>query len=262
MTELSIILPTHARPRELLRCLQSIQNCHLQNVEILLISDVNDQETADIARQHLRKEDSFVVRGGKPGPAESRNLGIQMAKGHHILIFDDDDALPNTGYHEFVNEALSIPNTVVYGNVEFLKEDRKADIIFPDPPVQHAVISQEFSQIYVKNFIYTQACIFPSEALRDVSQDTHMRSFEDWEFLLAVASRTKFKPINLLGATIYKDYVNTGNRRSTTDAAKDFELVLDYLYVYRRWPAPNDQLKTMRAEMLESQGLPIAKQYL
>ncbi|WP_198266398.1 glycosyltransferase family 2 protein [sulfur-oxidizing endosymbiont of Gigantopelta aegis] len=262
MIELSIIVPTHARPRELVRCLKSIQNCQLRSYEIILVADINDPKTSEIAGEYLRNCDYYVIRGGKPGPAESRNLGIKMASGHHILIFDDDDALPDSDYQAFVDAALSNPHDVIYGNVNFLKEDREKDIIFPDPPISHAVIANDFPNMYVKNFIYTQACIFPAEAIKQVSQDTHMRSFEDWEFLLAVASKTNFKPINLLGAIIYKDYINKGNRRSTTDAAKDFELVLDYLYVYRRWPAPNEKLKAMRSEMLESQGLTIAKQYL
>jgi len=261
MIELSIIVPTHARPRELIRCLKSINSCQLRSYEVLLISDVNDLETSNIANQYLRDVDTYI-RGGEPGPAESRNLGLKIAAGLHILIFDDDDALPGSGYQDFVDAALSSPNEVCYGNVNFLKEDRTKEIVFPEPPVSHSVISNEFMNIYVKNFIYTQACIFPSEAVRNVQQDTHMRSFEDWEFLLAVASKANFKPVNLLGATIYKDYVNTGNRRSTTDAAKDFELVLDYLYVYRRWPAPNEKLKVMRSEMLDSQGMAVAKQFL
>ena len=71
-----------------------------------------------------------------------------------------------------------------------------------------------------------------------------------------------FKPISKVGAIIYKDFVNLGNRRGSSEGARDFNVALDYLYVYRRWPAPNEDLKRQRANLLLSAGLTISADYL
>ncbi|QFY88666.1 glycosyltransferase family 2 protein [Magnetovirga frankeli] len=263
MIELSIIIPTHGgRTRELVRCLESVKNCNLRSYQIILVSDVHDQEISAVAEQYLGGKDYFIVRNGKPGPAESRNLALELVEGSRVLLLDDDDALPETGYQSFVDFALANPDKAVYGDVVIIKEDRKKGVLLPDPPERMPSTTYEFQSIYVKNFIYTPACLYPSHLIRGIKQDTHMRSFEDWEFVLSVISRVEFKPLDQVVAIVYKDYINVGNRRSTTEAARNFELVLDYLYVYRRWPAPTLDLKKKREDMLKSVGLDISAQFL
>lgn len=262
MKDLSIIIPTHARPRELRRCLSSIKMANIKNYEVILISDVFHQETHDVAHGFLGSDDCYIVRNGRPGPAASRNFGLQHATGRHILFFDDDDALPENNYQDFLNFAMSNPSAAIYADVELIKEDRDRDVVFPDAPARHSAISYDFSSIYIKNFIYTQACLFPVNAIRDLRQDTHMRVFEDWDFLLAVASKLNFIPVNYVAALIYKDYVNSGNRRSTTGAATGFDGLLDYLYVYRRWPAPGERLKSHRSDFLKQAGLFVPEENL
>ena len=259
---LSIILPTHARHRELTRCLHSIRTSGIENYEILLISDIHDHKTFEVAEQYLGENDKFIERGGIPGPAESRNLGLTLASGQWILIFDDDDQLPPIIYPDFYHDALAQPDVVTYGDVIIVEEDREKCVLLLDPPQRLTLTAMEFTQIYVKNFIFTQACLFPAYLLKEVRQDTHMRSLEDWDFLLAVASYATFKPSQHIGAIIYKDYVHQGSRRGTSVAANNFEVVLDYLYVCRRWPAPTEQLKAMRAAMLAQSGFIVAKEYL
>jgi glycosyltransferase involved in cell wall biosynthesis len=262
MIELSIIIPTHGRPRELARTLESIRACQLRSYEIILISDMHDQTTAEVAERHLGKNDYYIVRAGKPGPAASRNLGISLAQGRNTLLFDDDDTLPGPDYQGYVDVALANPGKVIYGDVVLVKEDRERGILFPDPPERMHSIQYDFPSIYVKNHIYTQSCLYPTQVIKGIKQDTHMRSFEDWEYQLAVASQAEFHPVDYVAAIIHKDYVNTGNRRSTTAPAKNFELVLDYLYVYRRWPAATEELKLRRARMLADVGLAIAGEFL
>lgn len=262
MAEISIVIPAHERTRELERCLNSIRESRLRDCEIVLVCDTKNRAISNLAHQYLLDRDHYIMRGGKPGAAESRNVGLQAASGQRIVIFDDDDAFPGVGYQDYVDEALATPGHVLYADVLTIEEDRKRQIVLDKEPVRVPSSGMEFSQIYVKNFIYTQACIFPAEAVRGFWMDTHMRTFVDWEFLLAVASRTPFKASRRIGAHIYKDYVNEGMRHSTSDCMKNYELVLDYLYVYRRWAAPNEALTKLRSALMSSAGLGINQAYL
>jgi hypothetical protein len=57
------------------------------------------------------------------------------------------------------------------------------------------------------------------------------------------------------GAVMHKDYVNPGQRRGQQETSNNTTVVLDFLHVYRRWPAPSPELKAARAGLLRGVGL-------
>lgn len=260
--ELSIILPTHSRPRELERCLNSIKKNVLVPHEILLISDVNDPDSKALATRYLGEGDRFFSRTRNLGPAHSRNIGLDHARGRFILIFDDDDEIPGVGYKEFLDACFSNPNKVSYGKIVSVEEDRINNKVFSDKTQLVSPLNMPLDSLYVRNFIFTQALIFPAHVVKDIRQDPFMRSLEDWEYLIAVKSVVEFVGVDHVGAILYKDYLNAGLRRGTTEDANNFEVILDSLYVYRRWRAPNDAIRKQRAALLGANGLKIDERFL
>lgn len=255
---LSIIVATHNRPRELGRCLRSIsESIHCER-EVIVIADSCCEKTRGVVSQYLGLGDTYIERIGVPGPARSRNLGLEIARGDFVLIFDDDDQLPGAPYRGFLEKALCNSRAVSYGDVAIVKEDRELGVLLNEPVDYPRLTSCEFEQIYVKNFIVTPAVIFPRIALTGRRQDIFMRSLEDWEYLLNVCSEFEFRPISEVAAIIYKDFVNLGNRRGSTGGARDFNVLLDYMYVYRRWPAPSAEIRYLRENLLSGAGLTIS----
>lgn len=259
---LSVIVPTHDRPLELARCLRSIKEHIKIDFELIVVSDTANNGIIQVASSFIGDNDQFHIRRYNPGPAFSRNIGFDLAKGQFVLVIDDDDEIPGVGYDEFLNAALSNPKSVTFGDVIIAREDRLKGVLTSDEPELLELTKTPFEQIWIKNYIFTQACIFPATALAGKKQDVHMKSLEDWDFLLSVHQAAEFSPVHTIGAIIYKDYINQGNRRGTTTAANNFEAVLDYLYVYRRWRAPDEKIKNMRANMLKQNGLDVSAEFL
>lgn len=260
--DLSIVIPTHNRPRELVRSLESIINNIKADFDIIVVSDVRCQKTRDVLSKYLRSNDIYIEHPHNLGPAESRNLAFNQVKSPHVLIFDDDDQIPGIGYMDFLEKALSTTKAVTYSDVLIVQEDRERGILLDAEPERSDISTIPIEHIYVKNFIFTQSTIFPTHAIKEKKQDIHMRSLEDWEFLLQVAQDTEFNYFGGIGAVIYKDYINQGNRRGTTECAKNYEVVLDCLYTYRRWRAPTQHLKEMRSLLLKSSGLMVEPEFL
>ena len=63
--------------------------------------------------------------------------------------------------------------------------------------------------------------------------------------------------VPFLGSRVFEVSDDTTDRRGSSKAANDFNAVLDYLYVYRRHPAPTPELRRKRADLLARTGLPI-----
>ena len=89
----TIIIPTHNRAQLLERSINSLRAQTFGDFEIIIVSDCADQETFKVATSKLSGSDVFIKRKGLPGPAESRNYGLDIASGDYVIFLDDDDTL-------------------------------------------------------------------------------------------------------------------------------------------------------------------------
>lgn len=258
----SIIIPTHRRAHLLDRALQSITSQTLSSAsEIIVISDCPDEATDAICQKWLKPKDAYLRRSGKPGPSESRNIGLKMAKGDVILFLDDDDAWHPNLLASLQNcEALRIGQPV-YFNCSIVKETRqtthtqKHSEVFLDT---HGLLTLD---VFVKNKVHMSCIACPRSLLNGITFDPHMRAYEDWDFLLFLYERKFPVHVSILGSQIHEVDDATTDRRGSSQAATDMNAVIDYLYVYRRHPVSPD-LQQKRASLLASVGLTLPAELL
>ncbi|WP_145730179.1 glycosyltransferase family 2 protein [Nitrospirillum pindoramense] len=254
----TVIVPTHKRAVLLRRTLASInaQRDGVGGVEILVISDATDGDTDAACAELLTPADMYVRRNGPSGPSASRNMGLALAKGAYILFLDDDDS-----WHDGFLPALRAQPAVqqglpVYFNCSIVNERRGADAaILSEGGADLA--GRLTDEIYLKNQIPVCCFAFPRALLAGLKFDAHMRAYEDWEFMLAVYARQKAVHVPLIGARIFKDSGAESERRGVSQQSHDYNAVFDYLYVYRRHPAPNADLGQRRASLLNSFNIPV-----
>ena len=88
MARVSIIIPTHSRPRLLPRAVESARAAGA-DVEIIVVDDASTDETADVCR---RLEGIVHVRlAHNQGVAGARNVGVLASSADYIALLDDDD---------------------------------------------------------------------------------------------------------------------------------------------------------------------------
>ena len=254
----SIIVPTHKRAGLLRRALHSIKSQQPPApFEVIVVSDLIDPDTDTVCAELLSGSDTYVRRSGAPGPSASRNLGLSLAKGRYILFLDDDDAwhpgfLDQLHAHPLIREGHP-----VYFNCTVVIERR-----LPDGPEFLSEAETDFAgrltdAVYVKNQLPNCCLALPRHLLQGIGFDPFMRAYEDWEFLLAVLNYAKPVHVPLTGVKIFQVQDETTDRRGSSQNATDFNAVLDYLYVYRRHPAPNPLVAQQRAELLASVGISV-----
>ena len=93
--EVTIVIPVHNLDQCIYRCLRSIQNQSLKNLEIIIIDDCSTDNTTEIIKQ-FQKEDPRIIlieHDSNEGPIKSRSDGIRKSRGKYITLVDGDDAL-------------------------------------------------------------------------------------------------------------------------------------------------------------------------
>lgn len=258
----SIIITTHLRAFFFRRCLSSLRASTFTDYELIVVSDVFDAATLQVAGEMLNDNDTFLKRVGRSGPALSRNMGMQSARGQYILFLDDDDAFLPNYLADAYNATRQDPGYVLYTNPRVVEEDRTKP---QDPPLRitdQSMAEIDFQSIYVKNFIQNHTAIFPHSTLRGKLQEPCLSSLEDWDFLLNVASGAEFKYKDLRGPVTFKDFVNPGTRRGNSSDALGVKGLSDYMHIYKRWPAPNDALRLQRQQLLTQIGFTAPLEWL
>ena len=108
MIKVSVIVPVYNTEKYLRRCLDSLVNQTLREIEIIIVNDASPDNSIEIMREYERKYKNKVVVidlkvNVKQGGA--RNEGINIAKGEYIGFVDSDDWVDKEMYKELYNKA-------------------------------------------------------------------------------------------------------------------------------------------------------------
>jgi len=90
----TVVIPTHARPRQLTACLAALVGQRLEVPwEVVVVDDGSPEPLDSIAEEFHQRLDLRIERQANAGPARARNRGVAVARGQFIA-FTDDDCLP------------------------------------------------------------------------------------------------------------------------------------------------------------------------
>jgi glycosyltransferase involved in cell wall biosynthesis len=125
MPYFSIIIPVYNRPEEVDELLESLSKQTYLDFEVLLIEDGSSLKCDLVAQKY---SDSLTIRyyyKDNSGRSETRNYGMEKAKGEYFVFFDSDCVIPPF-YFEKIKKTLSDNYTDSYGGPD------KADESFND----------------------------------------------------------------------------------------------------------------------------------
>ncbi|WP_284077237.1 glycosyltransferase family 2 protein [Herbaspirillum aquaticum] len=247
----SVIVTTHHRPALLERALRSLLAQSFPNFEIVLVADEGSVETKSVATAILRPQDIFCVLPDAKGPGQSRNVGVDLARGRYLLFLDDDDSYHSHYLQGLVDCGKLSPEAVNYANFTELRESRTEGGIQTISSREVDIGTTEIALLLVRNFIPNNAVILPAAIARQHKVDTNLQSHEDWDYLIALLFQHTFNFIGIGGPVVH---VNLGPSRNN-DAKSSGSMVLDYLSIYRKWPLANDNIRNARKESLKNMGL-------
>jgi glycosyltransferase involved in cell wall biosynthesis len=111
----SLIIPVFNRPEEIEELLHSLllQN-YKSSFEVVIVEDGSTLPCQEIVEKFQSKLDVSYYFKPNSGPGDSRNFGMNKAKGDYFIIFDSDCIIP-ANYLSEVDKALHLDFTDCFG---------------------------------------------------------------------------------------------------------------------------------------------------
>ncbi len=124
----SIIVPIYNAEKDLVKCLDSVVNQTLKNVEIILVDDGSTDGSSHICKGYAEKDErNIYFKKENEGLAAARQDGMEKARGEYIGFVDSDDWLELNMYERMYSVAKEENADVVFCNA-FLDESEKDKI--------------------------------------------------------------------------------------------------------------------------------------
>ncbi len=101
----SIIVPVYNRPDEVDELLESLSSQTLKDFEVVIVEDGSQKPCKDVCDKYADILDLHYYLKENSGPGQSRNYGVERAKGEYVIVLDSDVVLPD-GYLAAVNAQL------------------------------------------------------------------------------------------------------------------------------------------------------------
>ena len=104
--KVSVIVPMYNKEQKISKCLDSLINQTLREIEIVVVDDGSKDNSAEIVKKYCEKDSRVrYVKQDNQGPGAARNVGIINSKGRYIGFVDCDDYVEHEMYEIMYNAA-------------------------------------------------------------------------------------------------------------------------------------------------------------
>ena len=223
-TKLSVIVPTCNRQYSLIRSVKSVLLQEYQDIEIIIVDDSSEDNTAYIKDIFLFSDKVFVYRNTGPhSAANARNFGVKVAKGEYITFLDDDDIY-------LQGRLINVMNFVNNDNDYIFVSSGRFSEINNFEKIGN-IDKQRFGIVTHADNLYSNDIDIGFTMLRENfielgGFNVELKSLEDWDFVLRALSLKDGYKINRLDYAVNIE----PNRQRVSNADKESYLLLANMY--------------------------------
>ncbi len=92
--EYSVVVPVYNRPDEVDELLDSLTRQRMRNFEVVIVEDGSQLTCQEVCGRYADRLDISYFMKPNSGPGQSRNYGVERARGRYVLILDSDVIVP------------------------------------------------------------------------------------------------------------------------------------------------------------------------
>lgn len=165
--KVSVIIPVYNAEKYLRKCLDSVVNQKLKDIEIICINDGSTDSSLEVLQEYAAKDNRFVILTQEnQGPAVARENGIKHAKSEYIGFVDSDDFIDKKYYQLLYKSAkkydadIAVTDNVLLYDTNVVKKKKcgipsKTKLILSNNEKSDIIITSGicWNKIYRKSFI-------------------------------------------------------------------------------------------------------------
>ena len=192
--KISVIVPVYNVEKYLDRCLNSIVNQSLTEIEIILVDDGSSDNSPYICDKYEKEYDNIsVIHKENQGLGMARNSGLELAKGEYVTFIDSDDYIHSDALKNLYNEAVKNGADTVLGN--YCRVDSNNNILEQHAPIENKLFEGKKNIIdnVLKNMlgspkeyhddIYLNMAVWMGIYSNKIIRDNHLRFCSEREFI-------------------------------------------------------------------------------
>lgn len=222
--KISVIIPVYNSSTYLRKCLDSVVNQTLKDIEIIVINDGSTDDSKNIIEEYTVKYKNIIfIDQENKGIGKTRNIGIKKATGEYITFVDSDDYIKENMLEEYYKYAKKHNFDLVIGS--YIKKINNKEIIFENnkfktgnvkttPQILYLIEYGPWAKLYKREMLINNNIYFDEK-----------RKYEDMPFVSKALLKSK-----LIGQITepYYCYIIHNNSETTTMDKRVFD-ILDIL---------------------------------
>ena len=192
--KVSVIIPVYNTEAYLKRCLDSVINQTLKDIEVIALDDGSLDNSGKILDKYAQKDSRIrVVHQENSGVGGAYNAGLVLAQGEYVAFLDSDDWIDPTLYADYYIKAKETDADVVSAwgyYVEYKDKDTKFIRKIPKNKTEKLITAMQD----IPEFIYHHVSIWNSMYKNSFLKQNHIDfpvgkldfSFSDVAFIMKV----------------------------------------------------------------------------
>jgi glycosyltransferase involved in cell wall biosynthesis len=117
----SIVVPVYNRPDEVDELLESLSSQTFKDFEVVIVEDGSKITCKDVCEKYASILDLHYYYKENSGPGQSRNYGVERARGEYVLIVDSDAVAPH-GFMQAIDDELQRQPSDAWGGPDAAHE--------------------------------------------------------------------------------------------------------------------------------------------
>lgn len=113
--KISVIVPIYNVEKYLDRCIKSVQQQSLKDIEIILVDDQSPDNCPSMCDKYAQEDSRIkVIHKKNGGLGLARNSGLEIATGEYVTFIDSDDFIALNTYEHIYNVAIQKKLDICY----------------------------------------------------------------------------------------------------------------------------------------------------
>lgn len=229
MSKVSIIVPVYNVEKYLEKCLYTLVNQTLKDIEIIVVNDGSPDNSSIIIDKFSKKykKKIKVLNQENQGLSDARNNGLKLATADYIMFVDSDDYVELDFVEKMYNKAISeAADVVICGNNVVSEDYHILETTYPQKKPHNNMLEK---------IIFGNMCAWNKLYKKELIQKINFRSrvwYEDLDYsfkTMTLSKKTVFLEENLYNYLLRSNSImNSKNLERNLELLLTFDEILKY----------------------------------